>query len=217
MNKILIVALITLTISFSFSQENKLKLGTRTELNLYNVFWEGKPPGVGKGFGCGIVSVFPITSSLAFNPEFNFIYRNLYNHELDSEKLGTMKESMKELALDASLLFQFMPFKPPFYFDGGFQFSIPFSTKLTRSHKMTNRGPVPEEETKKYGSRPIADLGIALGFGHYITRNLAIDVRGVVGLTNISTEEDIYPPVKPFGGLNKTWLIQYGLGLNYFL
>jgi len=233
MNKILVIALLTLTAGFSFSQESTLKLGARAGFNLYNVFWKGKPPGIGTGFGVGITGVFPIIGSLAFNPEVNFYRRNVYNHELSGdEKIeipagpmagrkvgGTIKESMTEFAAGVPLLFQFMPISDvPFYIIGGVLFTIPISTELECEMSLNSPWSVMDRsETMDFKNRSKVDIGVVLGSGYYITKNFAVDIRGSVDLTNISSKKnDRNTPYNPFRR-DKTWLIQYGLGLNYFL
>jgi len=220
MNKILIITLLTLTVGFSFSQENTLKLGARAGFNLYNVFWNGKPPGIGTGFGGGITGVFPITGSLAFNPEVNFYRRNVYNHELSGdEKIeitggpmagkkvgGTIKENMTEFAVGIPLLLQFMPISDvPFYVTGGALFTIPIKTELECEMSLNPPYSVMNKsETMDFKKRSKVDVG-----------NLAVDIRGSVDLTDISSEKNYRNiPYNPFRHDN-TWLIQYGLGINY--
>jgi hypothetical protein len=236
MNKILIVALLTLTASFSFSQESTFKLGARAGFNLYNVFWNGKPPGMGMGYGGGITGVFPITGSLAFNPEVNFYHRNVYNHELSKDTSTiipagplkgtkvegnmTIKESMTEFAVGIPLLLQFTPISDvPFYVTGGVIFTVPFSTKFECELSLdpVNNMIPNNSETMNFKNRSKVDIGVVLGSGYYITKNFAVDIRGSVDLTDISSKKnDRNPPYNPFRH-DKTWLIQYGLGLNYLL
>ncbi|MDR2554377.1 MAG: PorT family protein [Fibromonadaceae bacterium] len=233
MNKILIIALLTLTAGFSFSQESTFKLGARAGFNLYNVFWNGKPPGMGMGYGGGITGVFPITGSLAFNPEVNFYRRNVYNHELSGdEKIeipagpmmgtkvgGTIKENMTEFAVGVPLLLQFTPISDvPFYVIGGVLFTIPISTKLECDMSLNPPwSAMDRSETMDFKNRSKVDVGIVLGTGYYITKNFAVDIRGSVDLTDISSEKNYRnPPYNPFRH-DKTWLIQYGLGINYLL
>jgi len=211
MNKIsLIITLIALTVMPSFSQNGIFKFGVRAGFNLYNVFWEGKPPGIGMGYAGGIVANIPSVNSLAFNSELNFLYRNLYNHELKSERLGVMKESITEFAIGIPIMIQYTPVSQvPFYLTSGVQLNIPLSSELTQEMRQ-------KEETSDYDNRPAIDFGIALGLGYYITENLAVDFKGVIDLTSISTKkDDNNPPINPFNR-DKTWLLQYGLGVSYF-
>jgi len=91
----------------------------------------------------------------------------------------------------------------------------------------------------KYKYRSPIDVGIALGCGYHITENFAVDFRLVTDITNISTkgvsketkdmpkgpersnkikeENDGSYPINPFSKNKGTWLVQYGIGLNYFL
>jgi len=90
-----------------------------------------------------------------------------------------------------------------------------------------------------YRYRSPIDVGIALGCGYYITKNFAADFRLVVDVTNISTkgvsretkdmekgpvrsgkikeENDGGYPINPFSKNEFTWLVQYGIGLSYFI
>ena len=236
MNKILIIALLTLTAGFSFSQESTLKIGARAGFNLYNVFWKGKPPDIGTGYGGGITGVFPITSSLSLNSEVNFYRRNVYNHELSKDTsttipMGplagtkvegwmTIKESMTEFAVGVPISLQFMPISDvPFYVIGGVIFTVPFSTELECELSLdpVNNMIPNNSETMDFKNRSKVDVGVVLGSGYYITKNFAVDIRGSVDLTDISSKKnDRNPPYNPFRH-DKTYLIQYGLGLNYFL
>ncbi|MDR3000240.1 MAG: PorT family protein [Fibromonadaceae bacterium] len=248
MNKIVsIIALLVLTAVSSFSQENTFQFGVRTGFSLYDVYWRGKPPGMGMGFGGGIITSIPIANSLTFNPELNFFYRNLYNHELakkDAElsslmpaelpippQVGamkmdaTIKESLTEFAIGIPLMLRFTPTQASFYLTGGVQFSIPFSSKLEQEMILSNEqaqqmmepmgGPA-AKKTIDYKDRATVDIGAAFGVGYYMTQNFAVDLRGVYDLTNISAKEnDRHPPYNPFRK-DKTWLLQYCLGLSYF-
>jgi len=91
----------------------------------------------------------------------------------------------------------------------------------------------------KYKYRSPIDVGVALGCGYHITENFAVDFRLVTDITNISTkgvsketkdmekgpersgkireENDGSYPINPFSKNKGTWLVQYGIGLNYFL
>jgi hypothetical protein len=57
MKKIVTIVLLALTAIPSFFQENTLKFGVRAGFNLYNVFWDGKPLGIGTGYGGGLATV----------------------------------------------------------------------------------------------------------------------------------------------------------------
>jgi len=92
----------------------------------------------------------------------------------------------------------------------------------------------------EYKYRAPIDVGIGLGCGYYITKNFAVDFRLVVDITNISTkgiseetknmekgtnersdkikkETDGGYPINPFNKDRGTWLVQYGIGLSYFI
>ena len=208
----MIIALLALlAVIPSYSQDGTFKFGVRAGFNLYNVYWEGKPPGIGMGYAGGLIANIPIVNSLTFNPELNFLYRNLYNHEMS---YGT-KESITEFALEVPIMIRFMPISQvPFYLAGGVQLSFPFFSELTQE-KMGNK------ETRDYDDRSIVDFGIALGLGYYITGNFAVDLRGVFNFIDLSTKlNDIGPqmpplPVNPFKR-DKAWLLQYCLGVSYF-
>jgi opacity protein-like surface antigen len=200
------------------------------------VFWNGKPPGIGMGGGGGIAAKLPMENSLTFNPEINFFRRNVYNHKLSGpmkieipagptmreiEVDGTIEESMSEFVIGIPLLLQFTPISN-FYVLGGVLISIPFSSELTCNISLANpdpQRPMPEFETgtSDFESRSRVDIGAMLGAGYNITKNLAVDFRGAVDFTNISAKNnDRNTPFNPFRR-DKTWLIQYGLGISYFI
>jgi len=234
MRKFLTIALLALTASLSFSQENGLKLGVRHGFNLHNVFWNGKPPVVGIGFGGGIAGVIPITGSLAFNPEVNFYYRNVYNHKLSKdtsttipagplagtkvEGWMTIKESMAEYAVGIPLLLQFKPISD-FYVIGGVLFTFPIKSELECELSLdpVNNMIPNNSKTMDFKNRSKVDVGVVLGGGYYINKHAAVDIRGSLDLTNLSSKEnDRNPPYNPFRH-DKTWLIQYGIGVSFFL
>jgi hypothetical protein len=71
--------------------------------------------------------------------------------------------------------------------------------------------------TSDFENRAVVDFGVVLGFGYYISKNFALDIRGSTDLTNISSKKnDRNIPFNPFKR-DKTWLIQYGFGISYFL
>jgi len=200
MNKMIpIIALLALTAIHSFSQEN-ITLGVRAGFNLHNVFWNGKPPGIGLGYGEGIVVNIPKSPSLSLNSEINFFYRNLYNHEMS---YGA-KESITEFTIGVPIMVRYKPVpEVPFYTALGVQVIFPISSKLEQefSEQEVQRGGVTiaidgEKETRDYNDRSVVEFGVVLEFGYYITKNIAIDLRGSFNFADFSTDmSDIKPAV----------------------
>jgi opacity protein-like surface antigen len=217
MNKILSAAAITVALvtTLSFAQEGCKcpKFGIRAGFNL-NDFTGGDSDefDIGFGFGGGIAVNIPIADFLSFNPELGFYYRKLASM---SEKDAVDKDVeyyhyLDEFALSIPAMLRFAPNgMVPFYLAAGVQLDIPFSTKSysERSYK----GDKTVSAGKKIDERAEIDFGIALGLGYNITPNFGIDLRCVIGLTDLFDVPNLADEDEPDISLN-----QYGIGVTYF-
>jgi len=126
---------------------------------------------------------------------------------------------MTEFAVGIPLLLQFMPISNvPFYVIGGVLFTVPIKTELECELSLNPPSPyMDRSKTMDFENRSKVDVGVVLGGGYYLTKHFALDFRGSVDLTNISSKKnDRNHPYNPFRR-DKTWLIQYGLGISYFI
>ena len=201
MNKIvLIIALVALTTTFSFSQENSLKFGARASFNMHNVFGYGPPSDIGTGFGGGATAIIPIVSCLNFNPELNFYYRKLNIVNLDKET-AKREAYITEFVIGIPVMFQFTPIETfPLYLIAGAQLDIPLASESKTNMTITiPAGPmageleISEFEIPTEMDRAIVDFGAVVGFGYKISQNFAIDIRSLIGLTALVKEKSGRP------------------------
>jgi len=137
------------------------------------------------GIAGGVVVDFGITNKLSIITGFEAVYRVPVNMEI---------LTVSEAALSIPLLVRWrLTENLPVFIDAGIQADVPLSTKLT----IEGNDPVTLQERKPF------DIGIVLGAGYFIGKNLSIDIRGIIGVT-------------PFDEDNKKHLMnQLNLGLNY--
>jgi hypothetical protein len=79
-----------------------------------------------------------------------------------------------ELAILIPAMIEYKIMKSPFRVGLGLQADIPFNTKLAKEG----------ESPEKLAARSAVDFGLLLGASYHITRNIAIDLRGSIGLRN---------------------------------
>ncbi len=209
MNKILsIVAIVALATTLSFAQEEEgVKFGVRAGANLYDLTGEGSNGiDIGLGGGGGVVINIPINSFFSFSPELSFFYRRLYDNS-EKYKDQEIKEEQiyeSEFAIGILAMLQATPDEGPLYMAIGVQLDVPISYEVTRKVKYS--GGKSDSKTKEFDDRAKIDLGIALGLGFNATSHFRIDLRSVIGLTDLV---DGYEGDVP--SFN-----QYGIGLTYF-
>jgi len=183
------------------------KFGLRAAFNL-NSFSFGdsdmdKDVDMGLGYGIGIATRIPITNSLTFNSELNFLYRELFRMSQSytvGENSIDVDQSADEFALSIPLMLRFMPLESvPFYVSAGVQFDIPFISEYEAEDSYGH------SDDGKLEDRTLFDVGIALGVGYHITENLVADFRFVIGMTNLIDKSG-----------DDSSLSQIGLGVSYF-
>jgi len=141
------------------------------------------------------VSSFPITDAISFNSEANFLYRTLLKAEVEEGRYD-IEYSISELVLSFPLMFHIAPASMPVYLAGGLQIDLPFSTE--EEVKVTYDGES-ESESEDFEDRATVDFGIAFGAGYRISSHLEIDLRIVIGMTHLTTNNDDKSSLKTFG------------------
>jgi hypothetical protein len=184
MNKILsLVAVVALTATLSFAQD--MNLGIRAAINANSVTTgNGKEIddkyGIGMGGGGGLVAVIPISGNFAARTGAEFIYRTLYNMDMDLP--GGDKISASEFALSIPATIQYNNFLVEgLWFGVGGQLDIPFATKV---HIGDNSSDAED--------RSAVDFGIIGWFGYSISQNIVLDIRSTIvglALTKPSSKE----------------------------
>lgn len=193
MMKKIVVSVIALFASVALSQE-AVKVGARLNYQIQVPSEDLFDPGF-LGFGGGIKAGVPIVDNFSFAPGLNFLYR-----QLGTMAQGDVDIDITEFALSIPLMLEFKPIDA-FYLGAGVQLDIPFSTKLNAEGKV---GGISIDESEDLDERVSIDFGIPLGVGFFINENLAIDLRAVIGITEIADEDGA-------GTFN-----QFGLGVTYF-
>ncbi len=207
MNKIFSIAaiavIVALVTTISFAEERRSKIGIRAGFNLYDLTGEGSNDiDLGLGGGGGLVINIPINDFFSIGPEVSFFYRRLFNINYKDDSTKT-KAYESELAISPALMLQVTPDKGPLYMATGVQFDIPLSPEVIR--RVTYNGDT-KKSTEKLDDRSKFDVGIVFGTGFYATSHLGIDLKCVIGLTDLIDEKDA-------DGLSFN---QYGIGLSYF-
>lgn len=167
-------------------EENKTKEKRRNYFRLaFNDFSIPTPKGSksGTGFTARIIPAkISIFKNIVFEPEVGLSTRNLninygYHSKLD------------DFTISIPLILKIMPFGGPrFYIEAGPQIDIPFFTEF--------------ENHESYDSRANFDFGIAGGLG-WNFKSFSLGLRGIVGLTNFSKEEDSFEkPIQMEFGIN---------------
>jgi hypothetical protein len=234
MNKMTKIAIlfVALAVTFSFSQENSLKLGARAGLNLVDIRFPERPfdydVNTGFGFGAGLVVSIPFTTKLSLNPELAFYYREIFScnstYGFSIEEIGPQEKeaNMTELAISIPVLLHFAPFENvPLYLEAGVQLDIPISPEI--KSKDTYKDTIVEMTYDFLTNHRTIDFGIVLGVGGMVTSNLGIDFRYVMGMTGLFedfTERYYYHgkdgDYEKDSFEDKSSLTQFGIGITYF-
>ncbi|MCL1967023.1 MAG: PorT family protein [Fibromonadales bacterium] len=178
MNKIVKMAifLVALTATSSFAG-----YGFRAGFGLYD-YSSGdsemdKYVKIGYGFGGGLVTIAPLTSILSFISELSFFYRKPMI--LSANEDGHKEEMyLTEIAMSVPLMFQLTLAEGIPYLAAGVQLDSPISPKITAKADG-------EEESMDANGRTSMDFGFVLGIGYFITQNVGVDARAVIGITPI--------------------------------
>ncbi|MDR2583804.1 MAG: PorT family protein [Fibromonadaceae bacterium] len=118
--------------------------------------------------------------------------------------------SLHEYAISIPAMLRFTPgkgtrFAMPFYLAVGVQLDIPIKSEIIYEEFWKNS---PNDVSN---IRASLDFGIPLGFGYFITPNLEIDLRAVIGLTSTGLTSITFPSFETKDKWN-----HYGAGLTYY-
>jgi hypothetical protein len=165
MNKtILMVAMVALAVSFSFSQEeSKIRTGARIALN--NSSTTDNYQDWGQGVTIGFAISFPIVNTIGFNTGLDVSYRNPAPE--NSRASNEHGDAVYDFPFNVPVLIQGMPFGGTmFYMEGGFLLGVP----------LFNIGA--EDRRASF------DFAPAFGFGWNIAKDIAVGIRSSYGVTN---------------------------------
>jgi len=205
MNKIFSIAtVVALVATLSFAQGTKI--GVRAG------FFFNDPTGsdskefdMGWGAGGGLAAVIPISGDLSVRTGVEFNYSKMFSMEMDDvDYVGGIPMTMK-MEMYANEFLLSIPVMAQYgigdaWVGAGAQIGIPFSSEM---HSEVEMAGISVSDSKKLDDRASVDVGIAVGAGYNITPNIAVDLKAVIGMTNVADDEKI--------SFN-----QYGLGLTYF-
>jgi len=170
--------------------------GARLAYNGSTVICEGLNYGLGHGGEAGIIANFPIpNTSLEISLMLNGIYRQPYTKEIIDPNSVFITSKLTEYVGSIPIMLKYNI--SDFYVQAGLQIDAPLKIE-----QKTTKGV--EETYEEVFWRSDRDLGIALGLGWNINKNISLDIKAVAGA--LEYRNDI-------GGYK---LIQGSLGLSYF-
>lgn len=209
------VTIVVLVAAFSLAQDEKkgLQLGPRLtfgsfstpsmvinieqpELHGYYLERPTKKVDGGLSFGGGLAVKIPIMSFIDIAPEVIFLYRSVLHYDglVSIEgKVPKQEVDISEFAISIPILAlitlpESVASVPDaakgFFLEVGPQIDIPFAAK----RKETWTGSIPSYE-RDFEERATVDISLVVGLGYNITKNIAVDVRYVMGLTNFADKK----------------------------
>jgi len=211
-----IITLAVLVATFSFAQDEgkkgiqfgpRLTIGTfstpsmvvqieQPELNTGTKYYLATPNRKvdgGLSFGGGIAAKIPVISFIDVAPEVNFLYRKVAHWDglvTLAGKVPKMEMDITEFAISIPILalitlpegvVKLPDMAKGIFLEVGPQFDIPIAAK----RKESWTGSIPAFE-RDFEERTTVDIGITLGLGYNITKNLTVDFRYVLGLTDLA-------------------------------
>jgi len=197
MNKIFsTIAAVVLIVATSFAQE---KYGARIGYSYNDPTGDGSDEvDGGYAIGAGVVAILPISDVLAIRSGVEINYNKLFGV---SENLGNgvkIEAYVNEFLITVPVMAEYN--LGDAWLGAGVQLGLPFRSEIHT--EISGAGALDGTETEKANGRATFDLGLAIGGGYNITPNIGIDVRVVIGLTDISNSDG--------ASIN-----QYGGGLYY--
>ena len=127
--------------------------------------------GAGSGFEIGAVTLVGLTDNLAFNFSPGVVVRKPF--------VSAIAE-ISEMAINVPALFEWRLFGSPLRAVCGVSFEIPFNVMIKWEG----------EEAKDFSSRSGVDFGVVVGASVRIMRNMAVDLRGNIGLREFESETE---------------------------
>ncbi|MDR0517699.1 MAG: PorT family protein [Fibromonadaceae bacterium] len=233
MNKIF-KAIALIAVFAAYSQAEGIRIGGKAGYSMQMFLGLGASNAQMSMFGlnAGVVADIPLasagasfnsTSQLAFSPELLLIYRTNYEYDnYTSVGISPLNGySQKEFAVSVPITLKYSLGNQ--YFQFGAQLDIPLSPFLCKDSdciamdgaEFKNDGEyiyfVPEE-------RSSMDLGILLGYGYNITKDMIFDFRYVYYLTTHSKEKKVFKIGKDeaIEYSEYTSMMSIGFGLTYF-
>ena len=85
-----------------------------------------------------------------------------------------------EFAVGVPVLVRWDVMGGPLYVEAGAQVDIPFGSAVRYEW---------DSKSEPVGNRASVDVGIAVGAGYYVTKNIAADIRAVIGLTPFDSQD----------------------------
>lgn len=120
--------------------------------------------GMGHGFGLGGVVLFNVWKSVHLNTGVDFIYRT---------PVVTDVSTTSEFALGFPVLVRWDVMARPLFVEAGVQADVPFAMSVKWDW---------DSKPEEVWNRKTVDVGIAVGAGYFVTKNISVDIRAVIGL-----------------------------------
>ena len=188
------------------------QFGVRASANLANIAIEPEEDEISfsikPGLGLGVYYNLSLGESLSLKPEINYMQQGSKGTSTDAGVDGTVSISMNYLQIPVLLKYGFGNMESTnFFLQGG-----PYVAMGLGKVKLKScDGDDCETEEIEYDSEGLdgpkkLDYGVQLGAGVNFTKNLSVDVRYMLGLANLTTEED---------GSFKNNAINIGLGYSF--
>ena len=140
--------------------------------------------GMGHGFGLGGVVLFNVWESVHVGAGVDFMYRS---------PVVTDVSATREFALGFPVLVRWDVMGSPLFVEAGVQVDVPFGTSVKWDW---------DSKAENVWNRNAVDVGLAFGAGYFVTKNISVDLRAVIGLT-------------PFDDVNDGALGQVGVGVSW--
>ncbi|MDR3000101.1 MAG: PorT family protein [Fibromonadaceae bacterium] len=214
MNRVIsIAAIVALVTSLSFADEKSIKYGVRAAFNM-NDYSSGnktvdKDINMGMGVSGGLLTIAPISGNINFRIGAEFHFRTLYDKEFDmkyydlngKEYDAKYEEDITEFAISIPVVVAYS--LGGAWAGAGWQIDLPIGSERSMEMSGTGEPDYDGKESENVNKRSM-DFGIAIGAGYNITSNIGVDLKAVIGLTNITSKSD-----------DKSSMNQYGVGISY--
>jgi len=128
--------------------------------------------GMGHGFCVGGVVLFNVWESVHVSAGVDFIYRS---------PVVTDVSATREFALGFPVLVRWDVMGSPLFIEAGVQVDVPFGTRVKWNW---------DSKAEDVWNRNAVDVGLAVGAGYFVTKNISVDLRAVIGLTQFDDVND---------------------------
>jgi len=130
---------------------------------VYEEYYDSKS-GMGHGFGLGGVVLFNVWESVYVSTGVDFMYRS---------PVVTGVSATREFALGFPVLVRWDVMGSPLFVEAGVQVDVPFGTSVKWDW---------DSKAEDVWNRNAVDVGFAVGAGYFVTKNISVDIRAVIGL-----------------------------------